>query len=148
MQSLFRKLRRCVVRGRLSAAVVTLFLLRAVVPVGYMPAAFANGGPFVLCHGSSAATVWLIESMQSMDSMATRHHDSGPSHGAFTDEQTATERAGWEHCPFGVGMSDLPIAPALGGEFAPQIDAAPAFALGLLAPSSRVVRFRARAPPA
>lgn len=110
------------------------FALRAVVPVGFMPAALDAGGPFVLCPGGpggSALTAMLDEH--------ARH--TGTEHDSTTHEA-------WEHCPIGAAFAA--IAPVSEPDLTlPQLD-------HVLAPSYTTVRLRtalstaylARAPPA
>src|SRR5690606_14556894 len=144
------------------------FLCRALVPVGFMPAALADGGPFSFCHGGPAGALLtaLVErrlhdaSPETHAEARTHAHDqshptdpaSTPAHGASLAEQQHdhthdASHQGWDRCPVGTAFSfavlaadvDLPLL-ALAHAFEPPPSDAPI--LGVLPP-----RYRARAPP-
>lgn len=98
------------------------FLCRALVPIGYMPATLADGGPFVMCHGGPVGAIF--RELQAFGGAAGGHetpveHAHGHTHG---DPETApvgheessgapaSEHKAWEHCP--VGAASLPLATA------------------------------------
>ncbi len=111
--------------------------LRAIVPVGYMPAPLADGLPFVLCPGSAPY----------LSLPGSGHHGGDAGHAATGDDTNAVSPA-WEFCPFGVFFSQA--APAT--EHA-ALAAAPSQS-PLFAEPDAIVRpalarsWRARAPPA
>ena len=126
-----------------------LFLLRAVVPVGYMPAPLSEGGPFVLCHGASAPTLRLIEAHAGMHHAM---HDGAKHDGATHADPSGSPGDGhderWDHCPLGVGGSDLALAPQ--GLSLPAPDALIDLARvepTLAASRARTDLYLARAPP-
>jgi hypothetical protein len=93
------------------------FLLRALIPVGFMPAPLASGGPIMLCHGGLAGAFFqtLTESARNSavlgytaDHSAINQH-ARPDHPAGTDEPTQ-EHSGWEHCPTGATASAAAMA--------------------------------------
>ena len=150
--------------GRLALLALIAFSVRAVVPAGFMPAALADGGPFVLCRDASAATLSLIASPMAVQphdqapTAASAHahdsvhlHDSMPTSmapGSSATDEHSTHASAWEHCPFAAGataalvpFNDIPI-PAV----APvRIQFPPAVQLRFAEPFNR---YRARAPPA
>ena len=75
---------------------VVAFALRAVVPVGFMPAPLGAGGPFILCPGGPGGIA--------LQSLLGEHM----SHAAGEHEGTTHEA--WEHCPVGAALAA--IAPA------------------------------------
>jgi hypothetical protein len=95
--------------GRIGRAVVALYALRALVPVGYMPASIGDGGPFVLCADQSAATLTLLESQfggMAHSPGAFDHHsnpDDSPSGSHDNDS--------WERCFFAPGSQHADVAP-------------------------------------
>jgi hypothetical protein len=146
-------LRRPRSRNRIGWSVFALFLARAVVPVGYMPAALSEGGPIALCHGVGAATIELIESLDAghPKSHAETAHGNAVRHMGHTPDEPGPPPSGhhdrWEHCPLGAGSTDLPVAPAVEFAVAP-IAAAPARETGMASlPTRHVSRYFARAPP-
>ena len=112
--------------------------LRALVPVGYMPAPLADGLPFVLCPGS-APYLTLPGS--------GGHHGGDAGHVPAHDDAAAAAPA-WESCPFGVFFGQ--VAPA--SEYAaltPAPSESPTFAEPDAIVRPALTRsWRARAPPA
>ncbi|MGW8367576.1 MAG: hypothetical protein ACWGPN_02715, partial [Gammaproteobacteria bacterium] len=116
------------------------FCCRAVVPLGYMPASLADGGPFALCHGASAATLRLLAAVDSMRASGDREADghvrhdphdrapgaaghSGAGHAEAGSSRAALDHAaaqdtdnghfdGWSYCPLGAVVSDAAMASA------------------------------------
>jgi len=98
------------------------FLCRALVPVGFMPAPLADGGPIRICHGGASGALFaaLLE-LQSANGF--EEHAHGDLHGHQQDQQDDHDRNanhdGWERCPvgavfaFAVLVSDfaLPLLP-------------------------------------
>lgn len=133
-------------RHRIWWPLFALFCARAIVPVGYMPAALAEGGPFALCHGLSAATLDLIGQR---DAAAAGMPQAGHAHGDTAPHGTPSDghHDRWEHCPLGVGATDLAVAPVLDFVTAPRA-ATLARAAGLASsPTRHFSRYSARAPP-
>lgn len=145
MSSVLRSLRQRRRSRGIGGVVLAQFLLRAVIPVGYMPAAMAEGGPFALCHGLSAATIELIEA-------ARGDRDTGPQHAHHhpdeSDEPDGAHDDRWAHCPLGAGVPVLPIADVPGFGLAPT--PATLVRADRVAPlaANRFRSYLARAPPA
>jgi hypothetical protein len=141
------RIRRSRPAGRVWA-LLALVSLRAVVPVGYMPAPIGEGGPFALCHELSAATIALLDAHGSMHGAAAVIQGAGHGDPIQPVEPTAGHEADWENCPLGIGAADAAIAFVM--------PLTPVEAITLLAYPIRVshsssapfVRYRARAPPA
>jgi hypothetical protein len=149
---------------RLIGLAVLFFSIRAVVPVGYMPAPIAAGGPFALCQGTSAATLAMLSMVESKHSM---HHGIGESadhagHSGHSDGHTADpvgrpadpvghpsgHDAHWEHCPLGIGAADAAVGFALSvPSFGPAAVARNSSVAELLA-LEPIRHFQARGPPA
>jgi hypothetical protein len=121
------------------------------VPAGYMPGAFANGTPFVLCHMYTGALAARTPAADA-HAHAGMHHDAGMHHAAPAPADTAhddhTNAEAWEHCPLGALSATAALAPSFALNFsAPAHERvattrpAPA---GIVAP----IDLRARAPPA
>jgi len=88
---------------------LALFLLRALVPVGYMPVALADGGPFALCHGTSAQTLALLEQLQA-DAAGEHQHGHAPAEAQPAVPADDVHHDLWDRCPLGLGASDAPLA--------------------------------------
>ncbi|MDH4108135.1 MAG: hypothetical protein OEW35_07445 [Gammaproteobacteria bacterium] len=117
------------------------FACRVLVPVGYMPAALADGGPFVLCPGGYQA-----ELLQYLDSApGDARHAAGHGAHAAGDHAAHAERS---DCSIGATFAavaptaSLPLAMP-----APQIVPPLAPAERLTASTTRA-RYHSRAPPA
>ena len=151
--------------GRIWWTAAALFALRALVPIGYMPAALSEGGPIVLCHGLSAPTLRLLESHTRLHAAAdpaadpagdpaadpaTHHgmHPGGAAHPALADSVPDRHHDHWEHCPLGVGASDLAVACAADPAAVAPLAELWADADPASAPIVRVTHYLARAPPA
>jgi hypothetical protein len=91
------KLKRCM-RKAVPAAGLVGFLVNALVPVGYMPAALASGAPVRLCD----SVLELPGNDTSSDTGAEHHHHDG--------HEQASEQ--WEHCKFGALSGAAPLAGA------------------------------------
>jgi hypothetical protein len=152
-------LRRLALRGLLSVGL----LPRLLIPVGFMPAAFADGGPIAICgdYGwvASAAYAGLAVPMGHADHADQAMHAGmdhhGPHAAADTTLAAAADEPGqeheqhrqWERCAFAGAASSAPLvadwhldllSPA--GVSLHQTAALP-FAQG------RILSFRSRAPP-
>lgn len=96
------------------------FAIRALVPVGFMPAPLGAGGPFALCHGQSAATYALVANVAAVRDERRAPADShSPSHAhAPPHGQPPSQRQSqWhDHRP-GLGPlpADSPPSLAAGG---------------------------------
>lgn len=135
--------------NRVIRLAVAFFCVRAVVPIGYMPAPLAEGGPFALCPDASAATLAMLEPAHAIAQPPAGH----AGHGDHTDQADHTghpaggHNEGWEHCPLGIGAADAAVGFAFSlltlEPAALQMDAVvPAM------PALEPIRtFHARAPP-
>ena len=115
---------------------IAAFLLRAIVPVGFMPAKLSDGGPFVLCPGGPGGIA--------LSSLVDKH----AGHGQHAHDSGSTTHEAWEHCPVGAALAA--IAPPCEPDFKlPQFR-------HVLASSNAAVQtlaelaaaYLARAPPA
>lgn len=146
---------------RIVWSVFALFALRAIVPIGYMPASIADGGPFALCHGKSAATLALFVAHDTAQGAGQIHgageaHGSADSHGQDatqheTDDPFSDPASGhdqrWEECELGIGSAGAAMAPVM-----PSVLVAPAAVPvdsieATLPARFRATLYRARAPP-
>jgi hypothetical protein len=139
-------------RGTLVRLATALFAFRALIPVGFMPAPFSDGGPVVLCHGGVTGAFFraLHEAQASTDAhMHTADHSAATADGhRHRDADPDASHEAWEYCPVGAAFS----ATAVPQEFAlsllesghsfehPEPDAIIRIAL--------FSSYRARAPPA
>jgi hypothetical protein len=157
---------------------VLFFGIRAVVPVGYMPAPIAEGGPFALCQGTSAATLAMLAMVEANHSM---HHGIGEpaDHGGHSGHATGhtadladqpgdpvgnqvdpagsqVDPAGrpsghdarWEHCPLGIGAADAAVGFALSLPSFGPAAVSRYFSVPELLALEPIRRFQARGPPA
>jgi hypothetical protein len=158
--------RRLITRVRRFAAVLCRgFVVLAVgakllVPVGYMPASLADGGPLMLCgSGLPASLLSSHEHDASGHDAASAHghpasmHDhagpaaEGAALGSRTGDEPASGHHEWERCSLGGLASLAAIAAEWRFEIpavAPERAAAPA---RILPTRARWLAFRSRAPP-
>jgi len=127
------------------------------IPSGYMPGAFADGTPFVLCHMYTRALAAHTPGAPEHDHPAAAHHDAAAHHGAAHhdaapansdaahDNHTGAEA--WEHCPLGAlsGTAALApsFAPAFSGPEHERVTTTRPVAAGIVT----LIDLRARAPP-
>lgn len=123
-----------------SLLVWATFACRALTPLGYMPASFDEGGPYVLCAGG-----WQAEIVRYLDARRDSHH-----HGAHHDGQDPSvhdQHGAGAECPIGAGFAAA-LPDTLQFDVAPPPPAAPqaepASAPGVSAP---YYRYHSRAPP-
>jgi hypothetical protein len=148
-------------------------LCRALIPVGFMPAAIGAGGPVAVCHGGLAGEFFRQLSAQTgavaVDDTEAAHaghalHDTvehgahasavnpaaAPDHGGHTGDGDASDSAheAWEHCPVGTAFGAI----AIGAEFEFSLpvlrDTLEAVEPAELLSQPFVSSYRARAPPA
>lgn len=131
----------------LRAATLLAVAAKLLVPLGYMPGALTDGGPFVLCPeglppGFRAALADAVDA----DRHASHSELAASALGTLPAHDHA-DGAPWERCTLGglAGLVPLAFAPVL-ANVAPAPDRAPAFAPS--APSERTVAVvRSRGPP-
>lgn len=110
---------------------------RALIPVGYMPAPLAAGGPVVLCPGDYSTALLNLPGARS----AHRHHHGGE------DPQGAGHTA-WDACAFAAASAAfLPVAEYAAAALVSEHVAPPA-AAEISAPFLPAASYSARAPPA
>ena len=111
--------------------------LRAIVPVGYMPAPLAEGLPFVLCPGSAPYLT---------PPGSGGHHGGDAGHASADDTGAASPT--WESCPFGVFFGQAAPATEQAAP-TPAPSDSPTFAEPDAVVRPALARsWRARAPPA
>lgn len=127
------------------------FVLRALVPVGYMPATLADGGPFILCDWQNAT---LVATLAPESQSAGAHtHNSGahsPADHAPSGEPTdhdANQHDNWAHCPLGVGVASAPLPVEYAFAFPPPRQAIEPPCCTSTPSTPILERYRARAPP-
>jgi hypothetical protein len=137
---------RTELRG-LAGLVLLVFLLRVLIPAGFMPSA---DRPFAveLCP-STFPVAWLakVGEQGSQADPAQHHHHHAQHEGDAATDQSPAESSGFEHCAFGSASPVVsvgePALEVLGAE--PQY--VPDF-VALNAPPARLIRSqKARAPP-
>lgn len=116
--------------------------LRVLIPVGYMPAPFSEGGPIVLCPDGLPAG--LFAAMD--DRLSVRHH-AGSANGAHGHDTSADQPNPWDSCEFGgtpgvfLPVSDYLVPLSEPGHERPESN--PQGVVPVLFTSS----YQARAPP-
>jgi hypothetical protein len=133
-------------RRGLAGLVLFAFLLRALIPAGFMPSA---DRPFTLefCPSTFPAA-WLAKAgNQGSQADHAQHHHHAEHAGHATTDTSPAEKSGFEHCPFGTASSVAPgVEPGItlpGAEPA----SVPDF-IDDSAPPARLIRSqKARAPP-
>jgi hypothetical protein len=109
-----------------------------VVPVGYMPAAFADGGPFRLCPSGWPAGV--MPGHDAHGDMAG-HADGG--------EHAGGDHDAWEHCAYGAASSSPALVGADHTLGLARVSDVPIDRPGSVQIRGRTLpAFRSRAPPA
>jgi hypothetical protein len=87
------------------------FACRALVPVGFMPAALGDGGPIKVCHGGLASELFRsLAEMRSAHAHTGHDHssalaDHGQTLDSSEDGHDRTDHAGWEHCSIGAAFA-------------------------------------------
>lgn len=131
--------------------VLIAFLLRALVPAGFMPSA---SRPFALelCPSTFPAD-WLAQfGGQSGHAEHAQHHDHHAHHAQHaghesTGQQSAPEKSAFERCSFGSAPSAAPVAEPGLPLLAAESESVPDLFV-LNAPPARLIRSqKARAPP-
>jgi hypothetical protein len=91
-------------RGVVAAAVA----IKLLVPVGYMPAAIADGGPIRLCDsGPAGAIASLRSAANDVPAHQSGDHAHGHAHGHGHDhDESGASHHDWERCYLG-GLSSL-----------------------------------------
>lgn len=116
------------------------FALRVMVPLGYMPAAIGDGGPFVLCPGGyqGALLEYLGSSMASNQSF---HDHAG--------HASADHPSHHEGSDCSVGATFAAVAPIAAQPFVPPAPAVerPAAPADLPPAAALAPRYHSRAPP-
>jgi hypothetical protein len=154
MPAMFSNTRAC--NGRQIGLRLALagFLVRALIPVGFMPATLAAGGPIVLCHGGLAGAYFQALSEQARDSATPAHGADDPAitkhahtdHPLDADDPTPDHSA-WDHCPSGATSGTAALAQSFSFSLLElshrQPDSESQFGIPLPAISS----YQARAPP-
>jgi hypothetical protein len=146
-----KKQSRSKIRQSLVRFAAVVFVCRALIPVGFMPAPFGEGGPVVLCHGGLAGAFFrgLAEARSTNAHSHMADHSAGmASEHPHADEEADATHDAWEHCPIGAAFS----AAAAPQEFAlalPETEQD----FGQTAPVANIRTtvtspYRARAPPA
>lgn len=116
------------------------FACRALTPLGYMPAAFAEGGPFMLCpSGSQAALVQYFESRHGNAHHGGHHHGAG-------DANHDQHRDGSE-CPIGASFAAAVPVTLLALEASPPPASPPALSADAPVATVPASRYHSRAPP-
>jgi hypothetical protein len=115
-------------KQRLIYAFCLAFAIKALVPLGYMPAAIGEGWPIKLCHA------WPMPT-------SGHHHEHAGHAGGKSDDDA------WEHCPLGA-LAAAPVAPS---EHRLNLPPPPrsfgATTGAAVAIAALAIGFRARAPP-
>jgi len=145
------------------------FLVRALIPAGFMPAPLDSGGPVVLCHGGLAGAFFdrLAEARPAAEAQAAgaaqgvpHDHQAAPdaaagvghAHPAHADLNAPADdpdagHTGWEHCPVGASFAAAPLALEYSIELLALGDVLARTEPSAAAPAAFVASYRARAPP-
>ena len=131
------------------------FLCRALVPVGFMPAPLADGGPIRLCHGGAAGALVaaLLEqgaapAAAEQEALPHSHHSHAGDHLAQHDgqEQNAVHE-GWERCPVGAAFALAVLASDVALPLLPLEHVLAASDSKSSVPRPLAAPYQARAPP-
>lgn len=130
------------------------FLVRALIPIGFMPAALAAGGPITVCHGGLAGAFFQQLAEQAHtghDHSDTVDHlpmgqpadlDSSPG----ANGQTPGHEA-WDNCPTGATASGAALAPEFSLSLLALSHRQPGTEADLGIPAIPISFYQARAPP-
>lgn len=118
----------------------TAFACRAVTPLGYMPAAIGDGGPFILCpSGSQAEIVQFLDASRGQSHHAGHHHDAaGGDHDQHSDGS---------ECPIGASFATAIPATLLDLDTPAPPVTQPASTVDAPAAAIAAPRYHSRAPP-
>jgi hypothetical protein len=101
-------------RARFLRLTLAGFVCRALIPLGFMPASLADGGPVVVCHGGAAGA--FFEALAEARHAGGGHvHDAGGAdhadHGSHApDDAAGADHTGWERCPVGAAYAGAPLS--------------------------------------
>jgi hypothetical protein len=135
---LWRAMMQRWLRYAFAATLVAGLVLRALTPAGYMPAALADGTPFVLCPNSTPGAGYFLD----------RGHDAHSQHHHHGTDQKPSADSPWEFCPFGAAFAAAAPAPEMAPTIEPGGTSDPAVAPPVIPRSAPSRAFRARGPPA
>jgi len=130
------------------------FLVRALIPVGFMPAPFGADGPIMICHGGISGAFFQLLDAQSAASQsdATLMRMAEHSPAAHHEKTSAPvghdeHQVGWDQCPTGVTTSSAAVAHVFSLDLLALshvcADSEPLFGIAVAPTDS----YRARAPP-
>jgi hypothetical protein len=144
MLAILSRIRTARMRQSLMRLALGGFLVRALIPIGFMPASMAQGGPIIICHGGLAGTFFQQLAEEGHDAHL---HGGMADHSAAEHDEPSPDHDAWEHCPTGVTAS----AAALATDFSFSLlalthaqssrDPCPGI------PAAPVTSYQARAPP-
>jgi hypothetical protein len=130
------------------------FLIRALIPIGFMPAPLSSGGPIMICHGGLAGAFFQALTENSRGNAVHGHladysamtHNAHSDHPSDTDDPEPEHNA-WDHCPTGATAGTAPLAQNFSFTLLAlsdtQTNPEPRFGIPLPPTSS----YQARAPP-
>ena len=84
---------------------LTVLLLRAVIPVGFMPASLADGRGMMLCGGDPYSRALAALSSPAATSMSMHHHEGMSAHADAQSEHPASHAAFDHLCDFNLSGS-------------------------------------------
>lgn len=84
------------------------FACRVLIPAGYMPAPFAEGGPIILCHGGLTGKVFEGFAHQHDHRLDVHDGSDSDAHHGGIDESDG-QHAAWELCPVGSALSAFAV---------------------------------------
>jgi len=124
------------------------FLCRALVPVGFMPAPLADGGPIRVCHGGAAGLLFaaLLEQRSSASETAHDSHADGH-HSEHDDPDRDLNHEGWERCPVGATFAFAVLVADLTLPLLPLEHVLAAGEPDVAIPRTLPSLYHARAPP-
>jgi len=124
------------------------FLCRALVPVGFMPAPLADGGPIRVCHGGAAGTLLAALLEQRTSTVLTEAGSHADGHHSQHDEpRRDLNHEGWERCPVGTAFAFAVLTSDLSLPLLPLEHVLAEGEPDLAIPRTLPSHYHARAPP-
>lgn len=131
------------------------FACRALIPVGFMPAALDEGGPITICHGGMAGAFFQALAARETEPRphAAHHaeHAHTDAHGIVADEERASgdaaAHAAWERCAVGAAFAHAALPAQLDVALLGLDDVVERVEPRVTPPSFVAAPYRARAPP-
>jgi hypothetical protein len=152
-------------RSSLTVA-LSVFILRALIPIGFMPGSIEAGTPIVICHGGLAGAFFAglaagkaaptsapemaphaAAAMHASMPMADHMAGMPPGHPEHSGDSSNPAHEGWDHCPFGAAFGTAALHHNFGFHLLTLDNSLVAIEPRFPIPAAFTSSYQARAPP-